>query len=238
MEHTLTLIAKAHEGDKEARERLIEENMGLVYTVARRFLGRGCEWEDLVQLGSIGLLKAVNHFDQSFEVKFSTYAVPMISGEIQRYLRDNSMLKVSRILKEEAARIYRAKEELEKRSGTEPTMTELARETGISPEEIVLAMEAVADVESLSQTVYSGDGSPVLLGDRLPDRKDRNEALLNQMLLSQLVGMLAEEEQELIRLRYFEDCTQVQVAARLNMTQVQVSRAEKRILKKLRAGAG
>lgn len=237
MEHTLALIEQVHNGDKKAREQLIDENMGLVYTVAHRFRGRGCEWEDLVQLGSIGLLKAINYFDPSFEVKFSTYAVPMISGEIQRYLRDNSMLKVSRVLKEEAARIYRAREELEKRSGVEPTMTELARETGISPEEIVLAMEAVAEVESLSQTVYSGDGSPVLLGDRLPDRQDHNEALLNQMLLAQLVGMLPEEEQELIRLRYFEDCTQVQIAARMNMTQVQVSRAEKRILKKLRAGA-
>ncbi len=234
MEHTLALIQKVHEGDKAARERLVEENMGLVYTVVHRFLGRGCDYEDLVQIGSIGLLKAIDHFDCSFEVKFSTYAVPMIAGEIKRFLRDDGMIKVSRILKESAARAFRARETLEKRRGTEPTMEEIAQETGISPEELVLAMEAVSDVESLSQTIYSGDGSPVLLGDRLPDQRDHNEALLNRMLLAQLLQLLSEEEQEMIRLRYFEDQTQVQVAKRLGMTQVQVSRAEKRILKKLR----
>lgn len=234
MEHTLALIERVHEGDKKAREQLVEENMGLVFTVVRRFLGRGCEQEDLVQIGSIGLLKAIDHFDCSFEVRFSTYAVPMITGEIKRFLRDDGMIKVSRLLKESAAKAYRAREKLKQRKGSEPTMEELSAETGISPEELVLAMEAVSDVESLSQTVYSGDGTPVLLGDRLPDREDRNEELLNRMLLSQLLQLLNEDEQEMIRLRYFEERTQVQVAAALGMTQVQVSRAEKRILKKLR----
>ena len=209
MEETLALIERIHEGDKEARERFVEENMGLVYTVVRRFLGRGCDREDLVQIGCIGLLKAIDKFDTSFEVRFSTYAVPMIAGEIKRFLRDDGMIKVSRLLKE----------------------------TGISPEELVLAMEATSGVESLSQTVYSGDGTPVLLGDRLPDRQDRNEELLNRMLLEQLLEFLTDEEQEMIRLRYFDDQTQVQVALRLGMTQVQVSRAEKRILKKLRGAA-
>ena len=234
MEHTLALIKQVHEGDKKAREQLVEENMGLVYTVAQRFLGRGCDREDLIQIGSIGLLKAIDHFDCTFEVRFSTYAVPMITGEIRRFLRDDGMIKVSRLLKESAARAYHAKEILEKQRGREPTMEEISRETGISTEDLVLAMEAVSDVESLSQTIYSGDGTPVLLGDRLPDKQDRAEELLNRMLLAQLIQLLEADEQELIRLRYFEEQTQVQVAARLGMTQVQVSRAEKRILKKMR----
>lgn len=234
MEQTLELLKRVHEGDKSARERIVEENMGLVYTVVRRFAGRGCEQEDLVQIGSIGLLKAIDNFDTSFDVRFSTYAVPMITGEIRRFLRDDGIVKVSRILKEAAAKAFRAREALEKQRCAEPTMEEIAQETGISAEELVLAMDAVCEVESLSQTVYSGDGTPVLLGDRIPDRTDRNEALLNRMLLAQLLELLSEEEQEVIRLRYFEEQTQVQVAKRLGMTQVQVSRAEKRILKKLR----
>lgn len=234
MEHTLALIKQVHEGDKAARERLVEENMGLVFTVVQRFAGRGCDREDLVQIGSIGLLKAIDHFDTSYDVRFSTYAVPMIAGEIRRFLRDDGMIKVSRLLKESAAKAYRIREQLKKNSGREPTMEELARETGISKEELVLAMDAVNEVESLSQTIYSGDGTPVLLGDRLPDRRDHNEELLNRMLLAQLLQLLEAQEQELIRLRYFEDKTQVQVARLLGMTQVQVSRAEKRILKKLR----
>lgn len=237
MEETLALIERIHEGDKEAREQFVEENMGLVYTVVRRFLGRGCDREDLVQIGCIGLLKAIDKFDPSFEVRFSTYAVPMIAGEIKRFLRDDGMIKVSRLLKESAAKAFRAREVLEKQRGAEPTMEEISRETGISPEELVLAMEATSDVESLSQTVYSGDGAPILLGDRLPDHQDRNEELLNRMLLEQLLELLTKEEQEVIRLRYFDDQTQVQVALRLGMTQVQVSRAEKRILKKLRGAA-
>lgn len=234
METTLALLKRVHEGDKDAREQLVEENMGLVYTVVYRFLGRGCEREDLVQIGSIGLLKAIDNFDESFDVRFSTYAVPMITGEIRRFLRDDGMIKVSRTLKESAAKAFRAREALEKQQGKEPTIEEIAQETGVSAEDLVLAMEAVSDVESLSQTVYSRDGSPVLLGDRLPDKQDRNEELLNRMLLKELLGLLEEREQEIIRLRYFEDCTQVQVAMRMGMTQVQVSRAEKRILKKLR----
>lgn len=234
MEHTLALIKQVHEGDKEAREQLVEENMGLVYTVAQRFLRRGCDWEDLIQIGSIGLLKAIDHFDCSFEVRFSTYAVPMITGEIRRFLRDDGMIKVSRLLKESAGKAYHAREMLEKKNGREPTLEEIALETGIAQEDLVLAMEAVSDVESLSQTIYSGDGTPVLLGDRLPDRQDHAEELLNRMLLAQLIQMLEKEEQEIIRLRYFEDQTQMQVATRLGMTQVQVSRVEKKILRKMR----
>lgn len=235
MEQTLMLLERVHAGDKEAREQLIEENMGLVYTVAQRFLGRGCEHDDLVQIGCIGLMKAVDKFDTEYDVKFSTYAVPMIMGEIRRHLRDNnSLLKVSRSLKESAAKAYYAREELERKSGREPTLEEISAETGLGKEDLVLAMEAASGVESLSQTVYSGDGTPVLLGDRVPDTQDRNEELLNRMLLEQLLELLAPEEQRIIRLRYFEERTQMEIAKELGMTQVQVSRAEKRILKKMR----
>ena len=234
MDHTLALIQQVHEGDKRAREQLVEENMGLVFAVARRFRERGCEKEDLIQLGCIGLLKAIDHFDTSYDVCFSTYAVPMITGEIRRFLRDDGMIKVSRLHKEAAARAGRAKEALEKEKGTEPTVEEIAGRTGLSPEELVMALEAVSEVESLSQPIYRGDGPPVLLADRLPDRKDRNEELLNRMLLTQLLERLEEKEREIIRMRYFQDQTQTQVAKRLGMTQVQVSRAEKKILRKMR----
>lgn len=234
MDHTLTLIRQVHEGDKAARDQLVKENMGLVYTVVQRFLGRGCEREDLVQIGSIGLLKAIDRFDCSFEVRFSTYAVPLIHGEIRRFLRDDGMIRVSRALKESAARAYGAKEQLEKKNGREPTLEELAKETGSSPEELVMAMEAAAEVESLSQTICGTDGTPISLGDRVPDRQDRTEKLLNQMLLRQLLETLDPKEQEMIRLRYFEEYTQIQVAKELGMTQVQVSRTEKKILRKLR----
>lgn len=237
MEHTLTLIANAHAGDKGSREQLINENMGLVYTVVQRFQGRGCEREDLIQIGSIGLMKAIDHFDPVYEVRFSTYAVPMIAGEIKRFLRDDSMIHVSRILKETAAKANRVREMLHQQTGMEPAIEEIARETGISREELVLAMESAAEVESLSQTVFSGDGTPVLLEDRLPDQTDYNEELLNRMLLSELLKVLEEDEQQLIRLRYFEEKTQIQTAAALGMTQVQVSRAEKRILKKMRSSS-
>ena len=234
MEETLALLKRVHEGDKKAREQLTEENMGLVYTVARRFAGRGCEQEDLVQIGCIGLLKAIDRFDASFCVRFSTYAVPVITGEIRRFLRDDGMIRVSRTLKETAVKAFRARELLEKRCGAEPTMSELAQETGIPAEELVLAMEAASEVDSLNRTICSGDGAPVLLCDRVPDGSDRGEELLNRMLLEQLLSLLPREEQELLHLRYFEEQTQVQVARRLGMTQVQVSRAEKKILQKLR----
>lgn len=234
MDSTLALIKQVHEGDKAAREQLIEENMGLVYTVAQRFRGRGCEMEDLIQIGSIGLMKAIDHFDLNYDVRFSTYAVPMITGEIRRFLRDDGILKISRVLKETAAKAWRAQEELTWRSGTAPTVQEIAWEIGISPEELAEAMDAVSEVESLSQTIYSGDGTPVLLGDHLPDRRDRNEELLNRLLLAQMLELLEDEEKEIIQMRYFDELTQVQVAEKLGMTQVQVSRAEKRILKKLR----
>ena len=234
MEHTLVLIKKAHGGDKEARETLVEENMGLVYTIVRRFAGRGHEMEDLVQIGSIGLMKAIDKFDTSFDVKFSTYAVPMIAGEIKRFLRDDGMIKVSRSLKETAGKAYMMREILEKKNGREPTLEEISAEIGATREDIVLAMESAAEVESLHKTIYQGDGNAISLMDRLEDQRNPNEELLNHMVLNELLKGLPQEERTLIRMRYFEEKTQTEVAKALGMSQVQVSRYEKKILKKLR----
>lgn len=234
MEHTLALIEKAHGGDKEARETLVEENMGLVYTIVRRFAGRGHEMEDLVQIGSIGLMKAIDKFDTSFDVKFSTYAEPMIAGEIKRFLRDDGMIKVSRSLKETAGKAYMMREILEKKNGREPTLEEISAEIGATREDIVLAMESAAEVESLHKTIYQGDGNAISLMDRLEDQRNPNEELLNHMVLNELLKGLPQEERTLIRMRYFEEKTQTEVAKALGMSQVQVSRYEKKILKKLR----
>lgn len=234
MEHTLALIEKAHGGDKEARETLVEENMGLVYTIVRRFAGRGHEMEDLIQIGSIGLIKAIDKFNSAFDVKFSTYAVPMIAGEIKRFLRDDGMIKVSRSLKETAGKAYMVKEALEKKYGREPTLEEISEEIGAAREDIVLAMESAAEVESLHKTIYQGDGNAISLMDKLEEQGNPNEELLNHMVLNDVIQTLHEEERMLIRLRYFEDKTQMEVARALGMSQVQVSRYEKKILKKMR----
>ena len=227
MEQTLALIERSHKGDKDARNILAQQNMGLVYTVARRFNGRGCEMEDLIQIGSIGLLKAIDKFDLSYDVRFSTYAVPMIAGEIKRFLRDDGMIKVSRSLKEMAVKVCMTREKLEKDYGREPTLEEVS-------EEIVMAMESASEVESLHKTIYQGDGNAISLMDGIKEEKDASEELLDHMLLNSLLGTLEEKERDLLRLRYFEDLTQVQVAKQLDMTQVQVSRMEKKILGKLR----
>lgn len=234
MERTLVLINRAHDGDKEARETLVEENMGLVYTIVRRFAGRGYEMEDLIQIGCIGLIKSIDKFDTSFDVKFSTYAVPMITGEIKRFLRDDGMIKVSRTLKETATKAYMMREALEKKNGREPTLEEISEEIGAAREDIVLAMESAAEVESLNKTIYQGDGNAIVLMDKLEEKQDPHEELLNHMVLNELLQGLTKEERTLIRMRYFQDKTQVQVAEVLNMSQVQVSRFEKKILKKLR----
>lgn len=234
MEHTLALIGRSHQGDKEARDTLFEENTGLIYSVAKRFLGRGVEMDDLFQIGSIGLLKAVDHFNLSFDVRFSTYAVPMIAGEIKRYLRDDGLLKVSRSLKENCARIYQLREELERTLGREPTLEEIAGECGMSMEELVLAMESGAEVESLHKTIYQGEGNEISLMDKLPEKVNGQEVLLDRILLEEILGSLDARERRLIYMRYFQEKTQTEIAGELGISQVQVSRLEKRILKNLR----
>ena len=234
MADTLSLLKRAHQGDKAARDALTEENMGLVWSVVRRFDGRKAEKEDLFQIGSIGLLKAIDKFDESYGVCFSTYAVPMIAGEIRRYLRDNSMIRVSRSLKESAVQMYRCMEKLEKTLGRDPTIQEIADEMGTDPEELSLIMEANMDVESLQQVVYRNDGNYMTLMDRLEDQHDAQEVLLDRMLLDQLLSGLTEQEKQLICMRYVQEKTQSDIAGKLGVSQVQVSRMEKRIIKKIR----
>lgn len=234
MERTLALIAKAHQGDKEARNTLVEENIGLVYTIVRRFLGRGIEMEDLVQIGSIGLIKAIDKFDLSFEVRFSTYAVPMIAGEIKRFLRDDGMIKVSRPLKELAAKTGAARERLEFSLGREPTIEELAREVGASREEVAASLEAGAEVESIYRPVGRDDENGGCLMDRIAEKNSENDQVLNRMVLTALLKDLGEQEQQIILKRYFENKTQTVIASELGISQVQVSRLEKKILRQLR----
>lgn len=234
MDHTIALIQKSHDGDKRARAQLLEENTGLIWCVAKRFYGRGTEPEDLFQIGSIGLLKAIDKFDLSYDVKFSTYAVPMISGEIKRFLRDDGMIKVSRSLKEIAYRAYLAGEKLREETGQEPTVEEIAEKIEVEKETLVLAMEASSEVESLQKTIYQGDGNEILLMDKIVEEEEREEKILNTLLLKQLLGELGERERELLFLRYFGNKTQGEVGKMMGISQVQVSRMEKRILQDLR----
>ena len=237
MDRTLVLIGRAHQWDKAARDLLFEENTGLIYSVAKRFLGRGVEMEDLFQIGSIGLLKAVDKFDMSYDVKFSTYAVPMIIGEIKRYLRDDGILKVSRSLKENHYRIYQVREALTRRLEREPTTGEMAAEMGISIEELVMTMESGAEVESLHKTIYQGEGTEISLMDKLPEKENRQEKALDRIFLEEILGTLEAKERRLIYMRYFQNMTQMEIAHELGVSQVQVSRMEKRILRSLQESA-
>ena len=235
MDEMLALIGRAHQGDKRAREILTENNMGLVHSIARRFQNRGVEMEDLIQIGCIGLLKAIDKFDTSYDVRFSTYAVPMITGEIKRFLRDDGMVKVSRSLKETAAKAYTVREELFLKEGKEPRMEEIARELGITREELVLAMDSQGQVESLQKTIYQSEGNEISLEDKLPLEENQQEMVVNRMFLEQALGTLDRKERELIYLRFFQDRTQSSIAQQMGMSQVQVSRMEKKILNRLRA---
>lgn len=252
MEELTVLIERSHAGEKEAREVLVEKNLGLVHHIVKRFLGRGYDAEDLFQIGTIGLIKAIDKFDTSYDVKFSTYAVPMISGEIKRFLRDDGMIKVSRSIKENGFKVKQAAEKIFRERGREASLADLSAETGFSPEDIVLALEAGAEVESIYKTMYQSDGNDVFLLDKLSaahqtSGKGREsssyyddhekEQLLDQMLLQQLLEGLSEQERELISLRYFGEKTQVEVAGLLGVSQVQVSRMEKKILLAMRREA-
>ncbi len=234
MDRTIALIQRSHEGDEEAKAQLVEENTGLVWCIVKRFCNRGVEAEDLFQVGSIGLLKAIDKFDLSYNVKFSTYAVPMISGEIKRFLRDDGMIKVSRSLKELAYKAYLCQEKLQEKWGRYPTVSEIAEHLGVATEELTQAMDASGDIESLYKPIYQKEGQEIRLMDKLPEKEGGEERLLNQMLLSQLLAYLNKEERKLIYLRYFANQTQTQVGVTLGISQVQVSRMEKKILKSLR----
>lgn len=234
MDHTKELIIKAQNGDKEARDTLVTDNMGLVYSSARKYVGRGAELEDLIQIGVIGLIKSIDRFDISFDVQFSTYAVVMIIGEIKRFLRDDGMIKISRSIKENALKIKYAREELNNELMREPTIEEISKRTQIPPEDIVVAQESGRDVESIHKTIYQSDGNEIYLLDKLTDNKDEKEELLNHMVVKRVLKDLNDNDKKLIVMRYFENKTQTEVAKELGISQVQVSRMEKKILLSMR----
>lgn len=234
MDDTLKLISLAHEGDKKAREQVVLDNVGLVWSVVRHFANRGYELEDLFQIGSIGLLKAVDKFDLSFDFKFSTYAVPMITGEIKRFLRDDGMIKVSRSMKELNVKVKSARAKMSTELGREPNLEELASSVGASREEVAASLEAGAQVESLYRTVGSGEDQNICLMDKIPDEDEAHERVMNQIVLKELLMKLSGKDREIIVRRYYENQTQSQIAADLNISQVQVSRLEKKILRQMR----
>jgi len=212
----------------------VTSNLGLVWAVARRFLGRGHDLEDLYQIGCIGLMKCIDKFDLSYDVKFSTYAVPMISGEIKRFLRDDGIVKVSRTLKETAYKVKKMREEIVNRTGVEPKLEEISSLLQIDMEEIVASLEANVEVESIHKTIYENDGNAIYLIDKIVSEEDEKEEVINHMLIEELMRDLNDEERQLIQMRYYENKTQTEIANVIGVSQVQVSRMEKRILLKMR----
>lgn len=220
------------EKDQGARDLIVQKNMRLVWSVVQRFLNRGYEADDLFQIGCIGLLKSVDKFDLSYDVKFSTYAVPMIIGEIQRYIRDDGTVKVSRSLKEIGNKARRAKDELTKSFGRIPTINELSEHLHISVEDIILAQEASRTPSSIHDTVYENDGDPITLLDQIDDGDEGK--WFDQIALKEAINELDERERLIVYLRYYKDQTQSEVAERLGISQVQVSRLEKKILAQMK----
>ena len=228
-------IEKAQKGDKAERDAFITENVGLVYMVLKRFKNRGHDAEDLFQIGVIGLMKAVDKFDTEMNFSFSTYAVPMIIGEIRRFLRDDGMIHISRKIKDDGIKIAAAKERISKNYQGEPTMERIMEETGLSYEEILVAIEAAADVESIYKPIGNGeDEHAFVLADQLMDMKAKEADLINQITVKQMLESLDSKERKLIELRYMEGKTQSESAKILGMNQVAVSRLEKKILLRLR----
>lgn len=231
---TLELIKQYRRGEEWAKDKVILDNVGLVWSIVRRFANRGYEMEDLFQIGIIGLIKAVEKFDYSFEVQFSTYAVPMITGEIKRFLRDDGLIKISRSLKENANKIRILKEKYNNTYGIEPTISDIETELSISKEEIVMALESSNEVESIYKTVYQGDGSPIYLLDKLTSNVKENDNLIDAISLNEVIDNLESKEKEVIIERYYNNKTQTDIAKKLGISQVQVSRIEKKVLLKMR----
>lgn len=230
------LVRRAQSGEKSARDRLVEANLRLVRSLASRFGSTSADPDDLFQLGCIGLLKAVDRFDLSYEVRFSTYAVPLILGEIRRHLRDDGPLRVSRGLKHLAHQARKTRERLAAERGQDPTIADIARELGVPPEDVVAAMDGVRAPASFHQTVHEGDGDPIYLLDQLASEDSNREGhLLDRVALREGLACLEPREQSVIMLRFFRDMTQTEVAGLLGCSQVQVSRLERRALERIRS---
>ncbi|MBS5951542.1 MAG: RNA polymerase sporulation sigma factor SigF, partial [Clostridium sp.] len=207
-----------------------EMNLPLVSSISKKFLNRGYDYEDIFQIGSIGLVKAINNFDDKFNVKFSTYAVPMIIGEIKRFIRDDGIIKVSRSVKTLARKIHFDKEALTKELDREPTIDELSKYSGVEKEEIMFAIESSVNMQYLYDTIHQDDGAPVLLIDKLSEKGEDDTDMINRIALKEAIRSLDSKSRQVIMLRYFKDKTQVQVAKLLGISQVQVSRIEKKVL--------
>lgn len=226
-EEMTELLRRSGSGDKQAREELICGNLRLVLSVIQRFLGRGASADDLFQVGCIGLIKAIDNFDLNQCVRFSTYAVPMIIGEIRRYLRDNSSLRVSRSMRDTAYRVLQAREKLLGQSQREPTVEEIARELDIPREDVVMAMDAMADPVSLYEPVYSDGADAACVMDQVRDRSCSDEVWLRQIALKDAIARLGPRERRILTMRFFQGLTQMEVSARIGISQAQVSRLEK-----------
>ena len=233
-DETARLLRRTKEGDLKAREELIEGNLRLVLSVIQKFAGRGENADDLFQVGCVGLIKAIDNFDISQPVKFSTYGVPMIVGEIRRYLRDNSAIRVSRSMRDTAYRVMQARERLMARDQREPTVEQLARELDLPREEVVFAMEAIVDPVSLFEPIYSDGGDTVCVMDQVKDTKNTDEQWLEQIALRDAMDRLGERERHILALRFYEGKTQMEVSAEVGISQAQVSRLEKNALKAIK----
>ena len=233
-EQTMELLRKAKAGDSKAREELISGNLRLVLSVIQKFSGRGENPDDLFQVGCVGLIKAIDGFDLSQPVRFSTYGVPMIVGEIRRYLRDNSAVRVSRSLRDTAYRVMQAREKLMAGSQKEPTVEQLAKELGIPREEVVFAMDAVTEPVSLFEPLYSDSGDTVCVMDQVRDKKNTDEQWLEQIALREAMEHLSDREKTILRLRFFEGKTQMEVSAHIGISQAQISRLEKNAIQKIK----
>ena len=231
---TDALLRRAKDGDSAARERLVEGNLRLVLSVLQRFSGRGENADDLFQVGCVGLLKAIDNFDISQNVRFSTYGVPMIIGEIRRYLRDNSAIRVSRSMRDTAYRVLQAREKLQREQQREPTVEQIARELGIPREEVVFAMDAVCDPVSLFEPIYSDSGDAVCVMDQVRDSRNTDEDWLEQIALKEAMSRLSARERLILTLRYSDGKTQMEVSGEIGISQAQVSRLEKNAIKSIK----
>ncbi len=231
---TVNLLRLAKSGNDEAKERLIVENTSLIKCIVKRFCGRGVEYDDLFQLGAMGLLKAIYNFDESFDVRFSTYAVPMIIGEIKRFLRDDGSIKVSRIIKGLSAKIYKYVEDCKKRGEDSPSVEAIAEHFSVDKEEVVLAVGSVSKPMSLYESVQGEGDKTTLLIDKIAS-DEREEDLIDEITLKSLINKLKERERKIIIMRYFLDKSQSEIAKELGVSQVQVSRLESKIVEKLKS---
>ena len=231
---TITLIKQAHLGDKKARDKLLIENTGLIWSVVRRFLNRGHEGEDLFQIGCIGMLKAIDRFDLDYKVAFSTYAVPLITGEIRRFLRDDGIIKISRTIKENQVKIIGETEKFEEKNKREPTIEEIAKGCNLSKEDVVTAIESLREVESIYRETDSSDGKTTNIIDKIEAENKSEDIVVDKMFVEEILDSLNETERKIIVLRYFQNKTQAQIAELIGKNQVQVSRMEKKILLNLK----